>query len=141
MFGNWNFNFAIVLYNTRGGHVRGTHITCYHALSIVSKRLVYIGDPRKNITLCLLPDGGQMLSREQGEGGGILVHPISRFWQFPSSEKLCAKFTEINRLFGMRIYIASADVCVNISRLTSEIATKYSPDLWIVWDRWMKIFK
>lgn len=50
--------------------MRGTHITCYHALSIVSKRLVYIGDPRKNITLCLLPDGGQMLSREEGEEEG-----------------------------------------------------------------------
>lgn len=112
MFGNWNFNFAIVLYNTRGGHVRGTHITCYHALSIVSKRLVYIGDPRKNITLCLLPDGGQMLSREQGEGGGILVHPISRFWQFPSSEKLRAKFTEINRfIWDARIHRLCRCLC------------------------------
>lgn len=61
-----------------------------------------------------------MLSREQGEGGGILVHPISRFWQFPSSEKLRAKFTEINRLFGMRVYIASADVCEYFWRLKSR---------------------
>lgn len=48
--------------------MRGTHITCCHALSIASKRLVYIDDPRKNITLGLLPDGGQMLSREEGGG-------------------------------------------------------------------------
>lgn len=49
--------------------MRGTHITCYHALSIASKRLVYIGNPRKNITLGLLPDGGQMLSREKRDVG------------------------------------------------------------------------
>lgn len=54
----------------------------------------YIGDRRKNITLGLLPDGHQMLSRST----------CSQFLDsdnFPRRE-LHAKFTEINRLFRIK---------------------------------------